>query len=165
MLSVRLRVPSPVDMTAAKYRVRFDGGPNGKARLGKARTVRAKPISGSHWNAGFRPDCGPSRGDPFRLAIRPNATSTVAIRNVRFPSTPAGRNAQIAAIAEGRAEWVKPPLSGSSQWPSSDRKGRKSCRCARRSSIQTAALNAMIRHWLDPESLGIVGRSMANRLA
>jgi hypothetical protein len=32
-------------------------------------------------------------------------------------------------------------------------------------SIQTAALNAMIRHWLDPESLGIVGRSMANRLA
>lgn len=32
-------------------------------------------------------------------------------------------------------------------------------------SIQTAALNAMIRHRLDPESLGIVGRSMANRLA
>jgi transposase len=30
---------------------------------------------------------------------------------------------------------------------------------------ETAALNAMIRHRLDPESLGIVGRSMANRLA
>ena len=53
-----------------------------------------------------------------------------------------GRNAQIAAIAEGRAEWVKPTLSGSSQWPSSDRKGRKSCRCARRASIQTAAQRA-----------------------
>ena len=47
-------------------------------------------------------------------------------------SVATGRNAQIAAIAEGHAERVKPTLSDSSQWPWSDRKGRKSCRCARR---------------------------------
>ena len=54
---------------------------------------------------------------------------------------------------------------GSSQWPSSDRKGAKAAVARDVASIQTAALNAMIRHRLDPESLGIVGRSMANRLA
>ena len=54
---------------------------------------------------------------------------------------------------------------GSSQWPSSDRKGAKAAVARDVASIQTAALNAMMRHRLDPESLGIVGRSMANRLA
>jgi hypothetical protein len=41
-------------------------------------------------------------------------------------------NAQIPAIRRELAEQVNSTLSGSSQWPSSDRKGRKSCRCARR---------------------------------
>ena len=75
------------------------------------------------------------------------------------------RRTQIAAIAEGRAEWVKPIRSGSSQWPSSDRKGRKSCRCARRCLYPDRSSQRHVRHRLDPESLGIVGRSMANRLA
>ena len=48
-------------------------------------------------------------------------------------------------MAEGRSEWVKPTLSGSSQWPSSDRKGRKGrrLRATLPLQIQTAALNAM----------------------
>jgi hypothetical protein len=53
-------------------------------------------------DGGFRPDSGPSRGDPCGRAIRPNATSTVAIRNVRFTSTPAVRCAQVAVIPDAR---------------------------------------------------------------
>jgi hypothetical protein len=36
-----------------------------------------------------------------------------------------GRNAQIAALVEGRAEWGKPTLGGSSQWPSPTARGAK----------------------------------------
>ena len=75
-------------------------------------------------------------------------------------------NSQIAAIAEGRAEWVKPTPGGEfavGRRPTA--RGAKAAVARDVASIQTAALNAMIRHRLDPESLGIVGRSMANRLA
>ena len=44
----------------------------------------AKAISRSQWNARNGADSGPARGIPCRPAIRPNATSTAAIRNVRF---------------------------------------------------------------------------------
>ncbi len=47
------------------------------------------PISGSHWNAGFRPDSGPSRGDPCRRALRPSVPSTDAVRYDRSTSIPA----------------------------------------------------------------------------
>jgi hypothetical protein len=46
------------------------------------------------------PHSGPSFSDSCRRTIRPTATSTAAIRNVRFTSTLAGRNAQKAVIPE-----------------------------------------------------------------
>jgi hypothetical protein len=44
---------------------------------------RANPISGSHWNAGFRLDSGASRGDPVRPAFRPSDTIIVCAATVR----------------------------------------------------------------------------------
>jgi hypothetical protein len=75
------------------------------------------------------------------------------------------RYPQIAAIAEGRAEWVKPTLRAVRSGRRPTARGAKAAVARDVASIQTAALNAMMRHRLDPESLGIVGRSMANRLA
>ena len=55
---------------------------------GRFRRAAAKPVSRSQRNDGYRADSGPSRGDPCRRAIRPTATSTAAIRNVRFTCAP-----------------------------------------------------------------------------
>jgi hypothetical protein len=55
-------------------------------------------VGNSRWNGGFRPDSGPSRGDPCRAAFRPIGASKVAICNGRFTSTQVGWNAQIAVI-------------------------------------------------------------------
>ena len=55
-------------------------------------------MGNSRWNGGFRPDSGPSRGDPCRAAFRPIDASKVAICNGRFTSTQVGWNAQIAVI-------------------------------------------------------------------
>jgi hypothetical protein len=49
------------------------------------RAVRA--VSCWRWNGGFGAHSGPSSGDPRRRASRPEETSTVASRNVRFSST------------------------------------------------------------------------------
>jgi hypothetical protein len=68
-------------------------------------------------------------------------------------------------LPKGAPEWVKPTLNGSSHGRRPTARGVKAAVARDVASIQTAALNAMIRHRLDPESLGIVGRSMANRLA
>ena len=43
-------------------------------RLDQCPLRTVNPISGSHWNAGFRPHSGPSRGDPCRRALRPFET-------------------------------------------------------------------------------------------
>ena len=43
----------------------------------------AEPISCEQWNSGYGADSGPSRGDPRIGAIRPSATSTAAVCNVR----------------------------------------------------------------------------------
>jgi hypothetical protein len=40
--------------------------------------MAVKPISGSQWSDGFRPDSGPSRGDPCRRTFRPTVPSTNA---------------------------------------------------------------------------------------
>jgi hypothetical protein len=73
------------------------------SRLKTGRPLRViKPISGSLWNDGYRADSGPSRG-----GIRPNATSTAAICNVRFTSTPAGRIAQTPVIQRRVSERLK----------------------------------------------------------
>jgi hypothetical protein len=45
-------------------------------------------FSRSQMNDGYGADSGPSGGDSCRLAYRPNATSTVAIRNVRYACAP-----------------------------------------------------------------------------
>ena len=66
-----------------------------------------------------------------------------------------GRSAQIAAIAEGRAEWVKPTLRAVRSGRRPTARGAKAAVARDVASIQTSALNAMIRHRLDPESLGI----------
>jgi hypothetical protein len=66
-----------------------------------------KPISRSQGNDGYRADSGPSGGGPCKGAIRPKATSTVAICYVRFTSIPAGRNAQRAVIPRRLGEQAK----------------------------------------------------------
>ena len=42
-----------------------------------------KPSSGSQWNEGFRPDSGPSPGDPCRRALRPLPTFKPLVGNAR----------------------------------------------------------------------------------
>jgi hypothetical protein len=42
-----------------------------------------KPISRSQWNDGFRPDSGPSRGDPCRRALRPERALKIGPMNGR----------------------------------------------------------------------------------
>jgi hypothetical protein len=48
-----------------------------------------KAISRSQLNYDFRSDSGPSQCDPCWRAVRPTATSTTAIRDLRFTSEPA----------------------------------------------------------------------------
>ena len=85
------------------------------------------PISGSHWNAGFRPDFGPSRGDPCRPAFRPNLKFKlthyplpVAVRDggPQSPSVPAASmpSSEIGGSAglvdEDEFRWIKIGLAG-----------------------------------------------------
>ncbi len=52
-----------------------------------------KPISRSQLKGGFGTDSGPSRGDPYRPAVRPTEASKAAVCYVRNTSRPdvAGR--------------------------------------------------------------------------
>ena len=92
-----------------------DGGPSAQSRfdpivtpLANGRNLRILAIVSR----------SPSYRDRRRAGIRPTATSTVAISNVRFTSTPAGRNAQIAAIRPTRGEPVTSTRRGSSEFES-----------------------------------------------
>ena len=76
---------------ARARRLFADAGNAGDRRgAGVAIAIGVRPLRSvkaiSRSNAGYGPDCGPSPGDPCKRASRPNATSTVAIRNVRFTS-------------------------------------------------------------------------------
>jgi hypothetical protein len=53
-----------------------------------------------------RPDFGPSRGDPYRRALRPIEASKAAIRNGCFTSTPV---ASCAPTADRRHESIGEP--------------------------------------------------------
>ena len=48
----------------------------------------AKPTTDAEWKGGYGADCGRSRGDPCRRAIRPIATSILATSDGSFTSTP-----------------------------------------------------------------------------
>ena len=48
--------------------------PTKKGALEASGNGAAKAISRSEWNGGYGADSGPSRGDPRRRAIRPDAT-------------------------------------------------------------------------------------------
>ena len=61
-----------------------------------------KAFSCPQWNDGFRPDSGPSRGDPCRRALRPTQASKAAVCYVRSTSTPAERERQSAQLNSAR---------------------------------------------------------------
>jgi hypothetical protein len=54
-------------------------------------SMGGKPYFGTRWNAGFRPESGPSRGDRCTRASRPIEPFAVVTRYVRSTSTPDGR--------------------------------------------------------------------------
>jgi hypothetical protein len=83
---------------------------------GRRPPASVKPIS--RRNGGYGPDSRPSRDDPCRRTIRPTATSTVAMRNVRLTSTPAVCCAQIPVVRRRLGD--RPEAS--------DQPGAKSCR-------------------------------------
>jgi len=64
-------------------RVRGLGSDSRTIGSGQLQLRAVKPISGSHLNDGFRPDSGPSQGDPCMRALRPELPSEIGSMNGR----------------------------------------------------------------------------------
>ena len=75
---------SPLGPDSSRSRRRWLTATGAQARVKSALDLKA--ISCSRLNVGFSAHSGPSGDDLRRRALRPNATSTVAISNVPFPS-------------------------------------------------------------------------------